>query len=154
MGTPAFAAYRHPHAVPLFCGAGELAPAVHIVNAVMLKITLHDSAGELRFRLEGRLSGAWVGELRQCWLTAQSTTQRRKTVLDLGEVDYVDAGGQALLAEMSQQGVQLKAITPLIREVVQEIERGGRCATVEGAPAQRPDVPDATPATAPHRRAL
>ena len=67
----------------------------------MLKITLHDSAGELRFRLEGRLSGAWVGELRQCWLTALSTVRGRKTTLDLGEVDYVDADGQSLLAEMS-----------------------------------------------------
>ena len=60
----------------------------------MLKITLHDSAGELRFRLEGRLSGAWVGELRQCWQTARSTVHSRKATLDLGEVDYVDADGQ------------------------------------------------------------
>ena len=120
----------------------------------MLKITLHDSAEELRFRLEGRLSGAWVGELRQCWLTAQSTVHSRRTTLDLGEVDYVDADGQALMAEMFQQGVYLKAITPLIRELVQEIERVGRYATVEGVPAQRPDVPDATSTAAPHRRAL
>jgi ABC-type transporter Mla MlaB component len=120
----------------------------------MLKITLHDSAEELRFRLEGRLSGAWVGELRQCWLTAQSTVHSRRTTLDLGEVDYVDADGQALLAEMFQHGVHLKAITPLIREVVQEIERGSRCATVEGVPAQRPDVADSISTAAPHRRAL
>jgi ABC-type transporter Mla MlaB component len=120
----------------------------------MLKVTLHDSAGELRFRLEGRLSGAWVGELRQCWLTAQSTVHSRKTTLDLCEVDYVDADGQALLAEMFRQGVSLKAVTPLMREVVQEIERGGRCGRVEGAPAQRSDVLDSNHTVAPHRRAL
>ncbi|MEI9970795.1 MAG: hypothetical protein WDO73_01390 [Ignavibacteriota bacterium] len=82
----------------------------------MLKITLHDSAGELRFRLEGRLegrlSGAWVSELRQCWKTALSTLRERKTTLDLGEVDYVDSDGQSLLADMFQQGVHLKAATP------------------------------------------
>jgi ABC-type transporter Mla MlaB component len=120
----------------------------------MLKITLHDSAEELRFRLEGRLSGAWVGELRQCWQTGQSTVGDRRTTLDLGEVDYVDADGQCLLAEMFQKGVVLKAMTPLIREMVQEIERGGRCATVERAPGQHPDVLDSAHAAAPHRRAL
>ena len=120
----------------------------------MLKITLHDSAGELRFRLEGRLSGAWVGELRQCWHTALSTVHSRKTTLDLGEVDYVDTDGQRLLTEMFQQGVHLKAVTPLIREVVQEIERAGRCATVEGAPGQHSDVLDPSHASAPHRRAV
>ena len=120
----------------------------------MLKITLHDSAQELRFRLEGRLSGAWVGELRQCWLTAQSTVGDRRTALDLGEVDYVDADGQCLLAEMFRQGVALKAVTPLIREMIQEIERGNRCARVERAPGQHPDVLDSDHTAAPHRRAL
>lgn len=119
----------------------------------MLKITLHDSAGELRFRLEGRLSGAWVGELRQCWQTAQSTVRSRKTTLDLGEVDYVDADGQSLLTEMFRKGVVLKAVTPLIREVVQEVERSGRCARVEEAPAQRPDVLASTDQAARHKRA-
>jgi len=136
------------------CASGELAAAVRTVLAVMLKITLHDNAQELRFRLEGRLSGAWVGELRQCWLTAQSTVRGRKTTLDLGEVDYVDADGQALLTDMFQHGVCLKAVTPLIRELVQEIERSARCGTVEEAPAQRSDVLASTDPAARHRRAL
>jgi hypothetical protein len=120
----------------------------------MLKITLHDSSGELRFRLEGRVSGAWVAELRQCWLTALSTVRGRKTTLDLSEVDYVDGDGQTLFQEMHQQGVVLKAVTPLIRELVQEIETGGRCATVEEAPAQRSDAFVSPDPAARHRRAL
>jgi ABC-type transporter Mla MlaB component len=120
----------------------------------MLKITLHDSAEELRFRLEGRLSGAWVGELRQCWLTAKSTLGDRRSTLDLGEVDYVDADGQSLLAEMFRQGVALKAVTPLIREMIQEIARVNGCVTVERAPGKHPDVLDSNHTAAPHRRAL
>ena len=120
----------------------------------MLKITLHDSAEELRFRLEGRLSGAWVSELRQCWLTAQSTVRGRKTTLDLREVDYVDSDGQSLLTDMHQQGVVLTAVTPLIRELVQEIERSGRCARVEEASARRSDALVSSDPTARHRRAL
>jgi anti-anti-sigma regulatory factor len=113
----------------------------------MLKITLHDSARELRLRLEGKLSGPWVRELRQCWQTAASTTEGRRTVLDLREVDFVDLDGQSLLAEMHGAGVRLVAVTPLIQAVVQEISRVPRCATVEEKPARRPNVhssPDTT----------
>jgi anti-anti-sigma regulatory factor len=106
----------------------------------MLKITLHDSAAELRFQLEGKLSGPWVGELQQCWHTAASTTEGRKTVLDLREVDYVDPEGQSLLAEMHGRDVRLVANTPLIRAMVDAICQTARCATVEEKPARRSDA--------------
>jgi anti-anti-sigma regulatory factor len=143
-----------PRISPLIAPPTHLAAFVPITQAAMLKITLHDSANELRFRLEGRLCGAWVGELRQCWLTAQSTAHNRKTTVDLSEVDYVDAEGQSVLAEMFRYGAALKAVTPLIRGMVQEIERSGRYATVEGAPGQRSDVLDSAHSVAPHRGAL
>jgi len=97
----------------------------------MLKITMHDSASELRFRLEGRLAAAWVGELRQCWQTARSTTSGRDTILDLGEVDFIDQDGQALLSEMFQNGVRLVAITPLIQGLVDESCGDFPCGKVE-----------------------
>lgn len=100
----------------------------------MLKITLHDSASELRFRLEGKLSGLWVAELRQCWQTAQSTTRNRKTVLDLADLDFVDPEGQLLLEDMHRQGVTLLAMTPFIRAIVDEVCHSRRCATVEEQP--------------------
>lgn len=99
----------------------------------MLKITLHDSAREFRLKLEGRLSGLWVHELEQCWKTARSTTQDRKTVLDLGEVDFVDPAGESLLAHMHAEGVEFVAVTPLICAVLQEICRVPACGRVEKA---------------------
>jgi len=99
----------------------------------MLKITIHDSAAELRFHLEGRLSGAWVEELRQCWQTAASTTSGRTTVLDLCDVDFIDPAGQRLVAEMHACGVRLMAATPLIQAIVEDACRACGCGTVAGS---------------------
>jgi hypothetical protein len=101
----------------------RLAALVRDSDMGMLKITILDSAAELRFRLEGRLSGPWVGELRQCWRTAASTVGERATVVDLGEVDFIDPEGHKLIAEMHEQGMRLLAATPLIQAMVDEITR-------------------------------
>jgi anti-anti-sigma regulatory factor len=97
----------------------------------MLKITLHDSAREFRLKLEGRLSGPWVRELELCWKTAASTTGGRKTVVDLGEVDFVDPEGQTLLSAMHARGVKMEAVTPLICSVLKEVCQASACGTVE-----------------------
>jgi len=116
----------------------------------MLKITLHDSARELRLKLEGKLSGAWVRELRQCWSTAASATAGRRVVVDLNEVDFIDPDGQALLLDMHRQGVALQASRPFIRGLLQEIWDSVQYAVVESnttrnrdavLPARPPDHP-------------
>ena len=109
-------------------------------NGHMLKITLHDSAKELRLKLEGKISGPWVQELRQCWSTASSTTAGRTTVLDLDDVDFIDTEGQSLLIEMHRQGVKVKAGTPFIRGLLAEICAPAHCATVEGKSAPETDA--------------
>jgi hypothetical protein len=120
----------------------------------MLKITIHDSASEFRIRLEGRLSGPWVGELRQCWRTAASTTGGRTTVLDLREVDFVCPDGQQLVSEMHREGVRLMATTPLIQAMIEEISRTSGCGTVEEELAPRPDAVLRTPTPGHHPRTL
>jgi anti-anti-sigma regulatory factor len=98
----------------------------------MLKITLHDTASEFRLKLEGRLAGPWVGELEQCWQTASSTTEGRKTVVDLADVDFVDQAGEAVLTRMHERGVELVGETPLICSMLKELCRQVRCARVKG----------------------
>ena len=120
----------------------------------MLKITLHDSSRELRFKLEGRLSGPWVRELQECWHTAGSTTLGRGTVIDLGEVDFVDPAGQSLLAEMHRDGVRLLALTPLIQSLVEEVSGAPCCGTVEEKRAHSHDDFIRTDTTGPYPRAL
>ena len=73
---------------------------------------LHDSAEELRFRLEGRLSGPWVTELRQCWQTAQSTVRGRKTTLDLGRSGLCGCGWALAPEDMHRHGVRAQGGHP------------------------------------------
>jgi anti-anti-sigma regulatory factor len=93
----------------------------------MLKITLHDSAGEFRLNLEGRLAGPWVRELELCWRTASSTTGGRRTVVDLADVDFVDSDGEVILTQMHSAGVELVGETPLICAMLEQVCRTGRC---------------------------
>jgi hypothetical protein len=105
----------------------------------MLKITLHDSAGEFRLNLEGRLAGPWVRELELCWRTASSTTAGRRTVVDLADVDFVDPAGEELLASLHTEGAELVGDTPLICAMLEQVCQTSRCDTVKGEP-HRPDV--------------
>ena len=119
----------------------------------MLKITIHDSASQFRFHLEGRLSGPWVQELRQCWLTASSTTAGRNTVLDLRDVDFIDPEGQRLVAEMDARSVRIAAATPFIQAIVDEACGRPGCGTVEEKLARSTDA-ILSPHTLRHRSAV
>jgi hypothetical protein len=120
----------------------------------MLKITLHDSAGEFRMCLEGKLSGPWVGELRQCWQTASSTTEGRRTILDLREVDFVDPAGESLLGDMTQSGVSMQVSTPFMRSILERISHGAGYGRVEEKRSRSSDAVVCADPSRPHSRAI
>jgi hypothetical protein len=84
----------------------------------MLKITNNNEAGVTTFKLEGRLAGAWVNELRSCWEQARESAAIR---VDLTEVSWVSEEGKALLGEMHRSGVELLAANLLMDAIVAEI---------------------------------
>ena len=83
----------------------------------MLKITMHDTVGPLRFELEGRLAGAWVCELEQCWHTAQVNDPTRKLAVDLTSVTFIDQAGRYLLQLMHRDGVSLVASGLMMQDI-------------------------------------
>ena len=111
---------------------------------------------------KGKLSGPWVGELRQCWKTASSTTQGRRTVLDLRDVDFVDPAGEVAPGRHARRaaGVTIHAVGSIDAASIQAVGRGelsraevrdAACASVEEKPTQKlrcprlhRSVPDAT----------
>jgi hypothetical protein len=87
----------------------------------MLKITLHDAAGQLRLELEGRLAGAWVGEVEQCWHTAKASYPDRKLSIDLTGVIFIDRAGRYLLRLMDRDGVSLVASGLMVQDILDRV---------------------------------
>ena len=84
----------------------------------MLKITNNNDAGVTTFKLEGKLAGPWVNELRSCWEQAGESVAIR---VDLTEVSWVSEEGKALLGEMWRGGAELSAANLLMAAIVAEI---------------------------------
>jgi ABC-type transporter Mla MlaB component len=65
-------------------------------------------------RLEGRVAGPWVGELRKA--CEKTLGEGRHVELDLAGVSFVDASGVVLLTHFESRGVALIACSPFVTE--------------------------------------
>ena len=90
----------------------------------MLKITTQTDATGTIFELEGRLAGAWVQELEDCWRKVANSDRPVRVMVCA--VTFIDDKGKVLLAEMYQHGAQLVAEGCMNKGIVEEIIRGER----------------------------
>jgi anti-anti-sigma regulatory factor len=65
-------------------------------------------------RLEGRVAGPWVAELRTA--CERVLGEGRALELNLAEVSFLDPAGVALLANVRERGVPLLACSPFVAE--------------------------------------
>lgn len=80
----------------------------------MLRISVSDSTSGTTVKLEGKVVGPWVEELRTCWRSLAPSLGSRALCLDLREVSFVDANGKELLREIYQKNsARFLADTPL-----------------------------------------
>ena len=90
----------------------------------MLKISTRTDATRTIFELEGRLAGAWVQELEDCWRKAVNSDRSVRVMVCA--VTFIDDKGKSLLAEMHQHGAELVAEGCMNSAIVEEIKQGGR----------------------------
>jgi hypothetical protein len=82
---------------------------------LMLRISLvGEGAHGVTLRLEGRVVGPWVAELREA--CEKVLAEKRTLTLDLSEVLFATRAGLALLLDLSAQGVVLSGCSPFLRE--------------------------------------
>ncbi len=87
----------------------------------MLRITVHEDQESLCFQLEGRLAGAWVEEVEQCWQSTLAHQRNPILRVDLTGVTFIDDAGKDCLAAMYRQGAQFVAADCLTKDIVAEI---------------------------------
>jgi len=87
----------------------------------MLRVTVHEETGSLRFEVEGRLAGAWVQELQLCWRSTLAGRPRSAVLVDLKGVTFIDDAGKDLLAQLHRAGATLTASGVLMRAVVTQV---------------------------------
>ncbi len=88
----------------------------------MLRISNRTTAEEVRWVLCGRLAGPWVGELRSSWDQARELSRDRKHVIDLSDVTSIDEKGEALLAELRDQGAEFIASGVYTRHLLENLK--------------------------------
>ena len=86
----------------------------------MLKISQAGKASHpVILKLEGRVVGPWVEELRQVCETL--LTEGRKLKLDLTDVSFADADGVAALTAFKMRGVRLASCSPFVEEQLKNL---------------------------------
>jgi hypothetical protein len=87
----------------------------------MLKIIITNTATVERWILQGRLVAPWVNELKRSWRRAHRAIRRRKCIVNLDEVTFIDKGGERVLRSMSKQGAQLVASDVYVKHVLDRL---------------------------------
>jgi hypothetical protein len=89
----------------------------------MLRITRVDAEEGALVRLEGRLVGPWVSELRS-FIAAHPDGAKRR--LDLAGLEFVDRDGARLLVELRTAGAEIISARPYVADLLEAATRDQR----------------------------
>ena len=85
-------------------------------ESAMLRITVvKSSKSAVTLRVEGRITGSWVEELRRA-CDARKFSDEVHLSLELAEVSFTDAAGIELLKELRSRGVSLERTNPFMAD--------------------------------------
>jgi ABC-type transporter Mla MlaB component len=75
----------------------------------MIRIETHQTESHLTFKIAGKLCGASVRALEDCWKAAYLSSPDLEQAVDLSDVSWIDRAGWCLLRNMHRDGVRLWA---------------------------------------------
>lgn len=83
----------------------------------MLRVTVvESSASAVTLRVEGRIAGPWVDELRTACIV-HTGPKRVQLSLEIEDVSFADAAGVAFLKELRDRGVGISHASPFLTEL-------------------------------------
>jgi hypothetical protein len=75
----------------------------------VIRIETHQTQNHLTFTVAGKLCGASVGTLEECWKAAYLGSPAAEQSVDLSDVTSIDKSGWCLLRRMYRDGVKFSA---------------------------------------------
>ena len=88
----------------------------------MLRVTAEKRDATWVMKLEGRLEGEWVGELRRSWQGIREVAAAPASIhVEMADIQFIDAAGKALLKEMHRDGVEITGRGFLTSAICEEI---------------------------------
>jgi hypothetical protein len=92
---------------------------------MMLKITTDAQSDPTTLKLEGKIAGEWVNELRRTWNELRRRKLGRAMIVDLSDVSFIDEEGKQLLALMFRQGAEFRSgpLLSMTRLILNRIEQ-------------------------------
>ena len=93
----------------------------------MMKIEMKELEDQLILEVEGRLSGAFVPELENCWQTARASQPGRKISVDLKNVICIDRAGRRLLESMHGDGVGFLRAGLAVQDILEQVMEQPKC---------------------------
>lgn len=88
----------------------------------MLRISEVNAVGERLLRVEGKLTGVWVGELRTAWRNATRDRPNQPIKVDVSELSFVSSDGERLLLELIREGALFQGGGVYVRHLLSELE--------------------------------
>ena len=87
----------------------------------MVRITLIDSdEPSKKFKVEGRLTGEAVGELRQLCEGMLDCPEHGRLILDLADVSFIDNEGIELVRDLRHDNVLITQYSPFLAQLLKE----------------------------------
>ena len=84
----------------------------------MLRITEVRRKSDSGLKLEGKLTGPWVEETKQCWLGAKASNKDGAVKLNVEGLTYVDERGKDLLLQMQREGASFEGASEYLRSLL------------------------------------
>jgi anti-anti-sigma regulatory factor len=89
----------------------------------MLRISVLNGSQSARLKLEGKLAHEWVMEAQKAWTALVDLGGKKKVVVDLADISFVDDPGKELLSLMHRSGSELVGSGPMITALIEEVQR-------------------------------
>jgi anti-anti-sigma regulatory factor len=94
----------------------------------MFKISIVDTPAQRKLVVEGKLSEAWVDELRTTWRNASRDSDGRKLLIDLSNLTVISREGEDAIFDLMKQGAKFSCAGIFTRHVLKGLARRCQCA--------------------------